>query len=183
MAQIAELQAQKAQSSYERKLDKDQKAADKEEKADRETLIAESTIANKNLQKALDQARKALIKAQQDAAGSKRDSELASFAQSAVENSLQSVRTELVAAREQLSRMQSHAKVAVDREREHVQRLQRELASTKEMLRVSQKAQMKNSERCEMSGPDVILAAREQIFVSWPCPALDAGPVNLHVFV
>ena len=105
MAQIAELQAQKAQSSYERKLDKDQKAAAKEEKADRETLIAESTIANKNLQKALDQARKALIKAQQDAAGSKRDSELASFAQSAVENSLQSVRTELVAAREQLSRM------------------------------------------------------------------------------
>ena len=46
---------------------------------------------------------------------------------------------ELSEARDQLARMQHHAKAVVEKERDHVQRLQRELSSTKEMLRTSQK--------------------------------------------
>ena len=57
----------------------------------------------------------------------------------------------------------------MDTERDHVQRLQHELSSTKEMLRVSQKAQRKSfskGSKYGLGGKDVIKAAREQISVS-----------------
>lgn len=148
-------------------------AALEEEKAVRESLITKTQATNKSLQNALEQARRDLIEAQEDAASNKRESMLANFAHNSVEKSLQAVRHELAAAREQLSRMQMHAKEVVDREREHVQRLQRELASTKEMLRVSQKAQgsgRRSGSKYGMGGRDVIMAAREQIFVSNTLP-------------
>ena len=178
MAQLAALQAQATR--WEHEESPAMKKAVQEELAAREVIVKKTTEANKALAKALEEAQRALEIAQNKAAENKRERDVANFAHNSVEKSLQHVRNELAEAREQLSRMKVHAKKVVEREQNHVQHLQRELASTKEMLRVSQKAHRggkSNGIREAVNatgakygpgGADIIKAAREQIFVSLP---------------
>jgi len=167
IAQLEELKSNAARQAQEDSTE--QKKAVAEEKAARELLIKKTSEANKSLQQALQEAQKELAKAKAEAAENKREATVASFAQNSVQKSLEHVKQELAETRNQLSRMQLHAKDVVEREREHVQHLTRELASTKEMLRVSQRAHRKAPAGAAVSkyglgGKDIIKAAREQIF-------------------
>jgi len=167
MKELSELQGKEQRRSHEESQEM-QKALE-DERAVRESMMKRTMSSNKALEAALEDARRQLAKAKEDNKTQSNNHQNELVNQENVMKSMKAVKAELEGARNQLNRLQTHAKQVVEKERDNVQRLQRELASTKEMLRVSQKNGGKGSSKYGgMGGQDVIKAAREQIFGKGP---------------
>jgi len=120
------------------------------------------------LRASLTVAREECDEAKQLAQSECRRSMMAVFAENSSKKQLAALRKELQEAQDQISHLQLQAKEELERERKKVSKLQRELASTKEMLRASQRSHKKHSPMPKKhhgnSPQEVLNLARAEVF-------------------